>query len=334
MPTLKDWLEAAPFTLAMSSSFFGWYAHLGFLKALLDEGVRPARVTGASAGAMAAVCYASGADMDDVIELCLTLTREELLQTWFDAGAPFFGLFRISPSLPLIDALPVTRLEDCPIPIAISVFDTRSLATRVFAHGDIREVVSASASVPGMMEPVRIRAVDTGPNSGPFFYDGGCRDIGGLAGCDLGRERVLYHHCTVVPQAVALGVLNHSASGGGGSPTASGEAEAEAGGGAGGKGGGDLTLVVVDDLPIITPLTMEKGRAAYAAAYAGTRNALAAEHAPVMRHVSGAAEKAAAEQERRRRRGEGSNVAARGDAAAAAAAAAAIAASPALSSRL
>jgi len=44
MNTLRDWLRAGPFTLAMSSGFFGFYAHAGFLSVLEAEGLLPARV--------------------------------------------------------------------------------------------------------------------------------------------------------------------------------------------------------------------------------------------------------------------------------------------------
>lgn len=41
--TLQTWLEENPFTLALSSGFFGFYAHAGFLKALEERGLAPER---------------------------------------------------------------------------------------------------------------------------------------------------------------------------------------------------------------------------------------------------------------------------------------------------
>ncbi|MBA3819296.1 MAG: patatin, partial [Deltaproteobacteria bacterium] len=37
--TLGDWLGRAPFALAMSSGFFGFYAHTGMLAALTGRGL-------------------------------------------------------------------------------------------------------------------------------------------------------------------------------------------------------------------------------------------------------------------------------------------------------
>ena len=45
-PTLRQWLAAGPYTLVMSSSFFGTPFHAGVLAALIDAGVAPSKVAG------------------------------------------------------------------------------------------------------------------------------------------------------------------------------------------------------------------------------------------------------------------------------------------------
>ena len=50
--THADWLREQPFTLALSAGFFGFFAHAGVLRALEEQELRPARVVGASAGAL------------------------------------------------------------------------------------------------------------------------------------------------------------------------------------------------------------------------------------------------------------------------------------------
>ena len=62
MITLRDWLAESPFSLAMSSGFFGFFAHTGMLAALEEAGVLPAEVAGSSAGALVAGLWASGID--------------------------------------------------------------------------------------------------------------------------------------------------------------------------------------------------------------------------------------------------------------------------------
>ena len=61
-PTLREHLREAPFSLAMSSGFFGFFAHCGFLTVLEDEGLLPRRVTGSSAGALVGALWAAGLD--------------------------------------------------------------------------------------------------------------------------------------------------------------------------------------------------------------------------------------------------------------------------------
>ena len=63
-PTLRAWLQAEPFTLAMSSGFFGFYVHAGALTALVDAGLNPVAVTGSSAGALVTGLYAGGVSLD------------------------------------------------------------------------------------------------------------------------------------------------------------------------------------------------------------------------------------------------------------------------------
>jgi len=46
--TLRSWLAAGPYTLVVSSSFFGSPYHAGVLAALLEAGFAPSEVAGSS----------------------------------------------------------------------------------------------------------------------------------------------------------------------------------------------------------------------------------------------------------------------------------------------
>ena len=74
---LADWLAEAPFTLAMSSGFFGFFAHFGTLRALLEHGLAPARFCGSSAGALVGACVASGASINAIEDMLLGLDRSQ-----------------------------------------------------------------------------------------------------------------------------------------------------------------------------------------------------------------------------------------------------------------
>ena len=58
--SLRQWLQAGPFDLTLSSGFFGFFAHCGLLSVLEDAGLLPHRVSGASASALIGGFWAAG----------------------------------------------------------------------------------------------------------------------------------------------------------------------------------------------------------------------------------------------------------------------------------
>ena len=180
-PTLRAWLHEGPFTLAMSSGFFGFYVHAGALTALADAGLAPGAVTGSSAGALVTGLYAGGVTLDAMRERLATLRRED-----FWDPAPGAGLLRGGRFRAMLDALlPVTNIERAAVAYAPSVFDLRSRQTTVLREGSIAGAIHASCALPLLFHPVRL--------GGRLYSDGGIADRPGLAGVREG-ERVLYHH--------------------------------------------------------------------------------------------------------------------------------------------
>jgi NTE family protein len=180
--SLGEWLAAEPFGLALSSGFFGFFAHCGMLSALEDAGLLPARLSGSSAGALIAGFWAAGLDTVAMREILFGLRKQD-----FWDPAPGFGLLRGQRFLHLLEShLPVTEFADCRVPLAVSVFDVLSRRTRVLDQGTLAPAIQASCSVPFMFHPVWIQ--------GRPLVDGGVRDRPGLAGMPQGH--VLYHHLT------------------------------------------------------------------------------------------------------------------------------------------
>jgi NTE family protein len=178
--TLGEWLEQGPFGLAMSSGFFGFFAHCGMLAALEQAGLRPVRVSGASAGSLTAAGWASGLDSAAIAEVLRAMRREHF---WDPAPGP--GVLRGKRFERRVgELLGIERFEQCEVPLAVSVHDLVGRRTRVLESGPLARALVASCAVPGMFHPVWI--------SGRPHVDGGVSDHGGLAGMDA--ERVLYHH--------------------------------------------------------------------------------------------------------------------------------------------
>jgi NTE family protein len=181
MPTLREWLSAAPFTLALSSGFFGFFAHSGVVAVLEEERLLPARVCGSSAGALVGGLWAAGLSARRLCDEFLGLRREHFWDI-----RPGLGVLRGSLFRARLEALaPARTFEQCRVPLSISVFDVGALRTEVFRHGELAPVVHASCAAPIMFQPVRIGR--------RFYLDGGIRDRPGLEGAERG-ERVLHHH--------------------------------------------------------------------------------------------------------------------------------------------
>src|SRR4051812_30729734 len=75
--SLAAWLAQEPFTLAMSSGYFGFFAHCGVLWALEEHGLIPARVRGSSAGALVTGLWAAGLSARQVADDLLSVTRAD-----------------------------------------------------------------------------------------------------------------------------------------------------------------------------------------------------------------------------------------------------------------
>jgi NTE family protein len=179
--TLHDWLSAEPFTLAMSSGFFGFFAHCGVVSALDEAALMPARLRGSSAGALIAGLWAAGMPAEDMRRELLELKRADFWDPGPGAGLLRGRLF----GRRLRRLLPVQRFESCRVPLAVSVFDLGTLGTRVIDRGELAPAVQASCSFPVLFQPQ--------PVEGRLCLDGGVLDRPGLQA--LGpSERLLSHH--------------------------------------------------------------------------------------------------------------------------------------------
>ena len=180
-----DWLSERPFTLLLSAGFFGFFSHAGFLAALEETGLRPRRVVGVSAGALAGGLWASGLSAQRLARELLALRRED----FWDPGPPLGGLLRGRKFAGLLDQLlgeaGVSRLEDCRVPFTAIAHDVLRGSTLALDRGPISVAIRASCTVPFMFRPVW--------SEGRLLVDGGVSDRSGFTALRTG-ERVLFHH--------------------------------------------------------------------------------------------------------------------------------------------
>jgi NTE family protein len=178
---LKEWLKDEPFTLTLSSGFFGFFAHTGFLAALEEEDLKPTLVTGSSAGALAGGSWAAGVSAEDIRKDLFSLTKEEFWDPGIGPGLLKGDLFKNR----LEKLLPVKNMNETKIPFKASAFDFFGQRTKVLDTGDLSKVIRASCAVPFLFQPVWIEKKP--------YLDGGIRDRPALDGVPA-NNRVLYHH--------------------------------------------------------------------------------------------------------------------------------------------
>lgn len=236
--TLREWLQAAPFSLTMSSGFFGFFAHAGVLSVLEEEGLKPRRCSGSSAGALVTGLWSAGVSATTLRDELLSLERRE-----FWDPRPGLGFLKGRRFLNKLESLlPVGTFETCRVPVAVSVYDVVKNRTVVRATGRLAPALVASCALPGMFHPVWL--------DGRPYSDGGILDRPGLAGMPS-TERVLYHHLASKSPwrkkgSVGLQVPERS----------------------------DLAALVIDELPRVNPFKLERGRDAFHAAAAAARRAM------------------------------------------------------------
>jgi NTE family protein len=243
--TLREWLTSGPYTLGLSSGFFGFFAHAGVILVLEEEALPPAGLTGSSAGALVGGLFAAGLPASALCEELLALRRQD-----FWDPAPGLGLLRGARFRARLEAvLPVRTFEACPRGLAVSAHDVAARRPAVLRTGDLASAIHASCAVPFLFQPVRL--------GGRLYLDGGLTDRPGLASVAPG-ERVLHHHLGSRspwrrPGSPALRV-----------PVRPG-----------------LQAVTIEGLPRVNPWRLERGREAMRLASEGMRRALDREIASV-----------------------------------------------------
>lgn len=145
--------------LVLSGGSARGFAHLGVMRVLEREGLRPDLVVGTSSGAIAGGLYASGMPVEEIEALAARLE--------------WFTVFDIDPVGTLLDGLGLglakgKRLEaflreqlrapmqSFPIRFAAVATDLNSGETVVLNHGDAALALRASSAIPGVLEPVNV----------------------------------------------------------------------------------------------------------------------------------------------------------------------------------
>ena len=144
----------APVALVLSGGGFRGFAHVGVLKVLEENAIRPDLVVGASSGAIVGSLYASGLSAREVADAVARLD-DSLFADFVLAGELGFvrgeRLFRF-----MQQHLRKDLLQDFPIAFAAVATDLQSGEARAFNAGSAALAVRASSAVPGALTPATI----------------------------------------------------------------------------------------------------------------------------------------------------------------------------------
>lgn len=179
------------FGLALGSGGLRGAAHIGVLRSLERHRLRPACLSGSSAGAVVAALYAAGYTVEELTDLAINLDADKIYDssiTWkslLSLAASLLtrvlpGNCRLPLSFPdglikgvaweryLLSLLGKSKFSDLQLPTAmlavdVDTGDSVAFAAEIMAPADVTlvgalvaEAVRASSSIPGVFEPLRL----------------------------------------------------------------------------------------------------------------------------------------------------------------------------------
>ncbi|NUN07348.1 MAG: patatin-like phospholipase family protein [Bdellovibrio sp.] len=176
-----DALAEKPFSLSLSSGFFGFFAHAGFVQALEEMQLKPEVVTGSSAGAIVSAGLGSGLSAKEIRNICLGLKKSD----FWDPGLGF-GLLKGEKLEQFLGGHLLKDFSEMKLPVQISVFDILARKTKVLTSGSVAKACRASCAVPLLFQPVRI--------DGRLYWDGGVLDRPAIKGLEESPYPIVYHY--------------------------------------------------------------------------------------------------------------------------------------------
>ena len=178
--------KARKIGLALGGGGARGFAHIGILKVLEREGIRPDIIVGTSVGSIVGGALASGMTVNELEERADAFLESELylsselkamgdaesgaeqrmsrrIQTYFKTKIRLAqALFRpgILPSKDMEGFvnffIPDIQVEETVIPFGVVATDLRSGECVFLKHGPLRQAILASSSVPGALPPVEV----------------------------------------------------------------------------------------------------------------------------------------------------------------------------------
>lgn len=126
-------------------------AHIGFLQAMEEAGIKPDYISGCSMGSVVGMAYASGMSLEKMKEVALSLKLVDLMDLTAKPG----GMFDTRKFRKLLEKLlGNVQFSDLKIPFRCIAVDLHTQQVIELAEGDAIEAVIASSCIPGVFKPI------------------------------------------------------------------------------------------------------------------------------------------------------------------------------------
>lgn len=162
-------------SVVLSSGYFGFFAHAGFLKALESSGIRISSISGSSSGALTAGLLMSGHNADEIFKIYKGLKKKTFWKVDYQgilknliSFRGFEGLLNIEAGLGFFEPHFVKDFSDSKIPGVIIGLNLTQKKKAVFDQGDLLKAVLISSTIPFLFKPVNL--------NGDNYIDGGLVD--------------------------------------------------------------------------------------------------------------------------------------------------------------
>lgn len=152
--------------LALGGGAARGFAHIGVIKALEANGIKPDLVVGTSAGSVIAALYASGYRGTELNRIALTLDEAAITDWALPFSGKFGGMIKGDALQSMVNRLVKNQsIESTRIPLGIVATDLKTGQGVLFQRGDMGQAVRASCSIPSIFQPTII--------NGREYVDGG-----------------------------------------------------------------------------------------------------------------------------------------------------------------
>lgn len=143
--------------LALGGGAARGFAHIGVIKALEAQGIKPDVIVGTSAGSVVGALYAYGYDGFSLQRIAMDMD-EATISDW---AIPFFtkssGVLKGEALQDYVNkAVKNTPMEKLKVPFGAVATDLKTGQPILFVRGNTGQAVRASSSVPGVFQPVTI----------------------------------------------------------------------------------------------------------------------------------------------------------------------------------